>query len=327
MRKTFKKVLIAHKHNNYRPHLLREAGVVTAIAFVVAVFVAGNSLGTWISRTDLGAAIYPGVLADLANHNRSTSGLGHLAVNPLLEKAAMLKAEDMAARGYFSHNSPDGREPWYWINQAGYDYLYAGENLAIDFSDSADIQNAWMNSAGHRANILNSRFTEVGIAMKEGVFEGKTTVFVVQMFGSPKVKQVPAKVEPAKNLEPAIELAQTPKETAQLAAVPKSQNPTVKSAETSAPTSPIEIQVTANNASKETYSSWFERAVSSPSKAVFILYALVSLAALIALLSLVIAEIQYRDKRHIAYGLLILLITFFFAYLEWITVFSSLRIA
>jgi hypothetical protein len=108
-----------------------------------------------------------------------------LKVNPVLERAAQLKADDMAAKGYFAHNSPEGLTPWHWFKAAGYNFVYAGENLAVRFYDSVDVVRAWMDSPGHRANILNSHFTEIGIGIAEGTFEGRPTVFVVQMFGSP----------------------------------------------------------------------------------------------------------------------------------------------
>ena len=61
-----------------------------------------------------------------------------------------MKAQDMATLGYFAHVSPDGKTPWYWIEKVGYDYQYAGENLAINFSDSKDVTNAWMASPLHK---------------------------------------------------------------------------------------------------------------------------------------------------------------------------------
>ena len=317
MKRVVKKTLIAHKHNNYKPHLLREVGALVTIAFVAAVFVSSNTLGKWIARTDLGAAIYPAVLTDLTNSDRTAYGLSGLKVNPLLEKAALMKAEDMAARGYFAHNSPDGKAPWYWIEQAGYAYVYAGENLAIDFNESRDIENAWMNSPGHRANILNPRYTEVGIAMKEGVFEGKPTVFVVQMFASPKVKPTPVVAVAEASPEPKSEpVKKTTLEPIKVAAVPAAQTPTVKSAEIALEQRDIAPQATP-----------IEKAVASPGNITLIIYAIVCLAALISLLSFVFIEIRHRDMKHVFYGIVILAITGIFAYLEWVTVFSNIKIA
>lgn len=108
--------------------------------------------------------------------------------NDLLSAAAQLKANDMAAKGYFAHVSPDGKTPWYWIDKVGYSYDYAGENLAVNFIDSADVSNAWMASPTHRANILNPVFKEVGTATAVGTYKGRNAIFVVQLFGTPTGK-------------------------------------------------------------------------------------------------------------------------------------------
>jgi hypothetical protein len=91
----------------------------------------------------------------------------------------------MAKNSYFAHVSPSGLNSWYWFKQAGYSFSYAGENLAVDFTDSDAVNQAWLDSPTHRANILNGHYTEIGIATAEGTFEGHPTTFVVQMFGRP----------------------------------------------------------------------------------------------------------------------------------------------
>ena len=98
------------------------------------------------------------VLVDLANESRLAYNEVPLVPNEKLTHAAQLKGEDMAANNYFAHNSPEGVTPWYWFKQAGYSFLYAGENLAVDFTESRDVENAWLNSPLHRANILNVNF-------------------------------------------------------------------------------------------------------------------------------------------------------------------------
>ncbi|MBX9765178.1 hypothetical protein K2X83_00890, partial [Patescibacteria group bacterium] len=138
-----------------------------------------------LENTDYLAAVISSAVVELTNIDRAQNELLSLKVNPVLERAAQLKANDMAAKGYFAHNSPEGLTPWHWFKAAGYNFVYAGENLAVRFYDSVDVVKAWMDSPGHRANILNSHFTEIGIGIAEGTFEGRPTVFVVQMFGSP----------------------------------------------------------------------------------------------------------------------------------------------
>ncbi|MEI6553150.1 MAG: CAP domain-containing protein, partial [bacterium] len=76
--------------------------------------------------------------------------------------------------------------PWYWIDQTGYQYSSAGENLAVNFDYSKDVVQAWMNSPTHRANIVKAKYQEIGIGIAEGFYQGRPSVFVVQMFGTPK---------------------------------------------------------------------------------------------------------------------------------------------
>jgi uncharacterized protein YkwD len=132
------------------------------------------------------SAIYASVLVSLTNQNRAAANVSQLTVSPILEKAAQMKADDMAAKGYFAHNTPEGFTPWYWFDLAGYKYIYAGENLAVNFENSSDVETAWMNSPGHFLNIMNPKFTEIGIATSTGIYKGRSAVFVVQMFGAPQ---------------------------------------------------------------------------------------------------------------------------------------------
>ncbi len=152
------------------------------------------------TKTNFLASVLPNVLVDLTNADRQEQSLGALKVNPLLEQAAKEKAQDMASKGYFSHTAPDGKTPWYWLDQVGYNYTSAGENLAVNFFDSTDIDSAWMNSTSHRANILNNKFTEIGIATANGTYQGKDTIFVVQFFGKPAIAAIPV---PATTAAPA----------------------------------------------------------------------------------------------------------------------------
>lgn len=131
------------------------------------------------------ASVLPGVVALLTNEARTGESLNPLSENALLQKGAQLKANDMAAKGYFSHTGPDGAQPWKWFAQAGYRYEYAGENLAVNFDESEDVVNAWLKSPTHRANILKHNFTEIGVGVATGTYKGKEAVFVVQFFGKP----------------------------------------------------------------------------------------------------------------------------------------------
>lgn len=178
---------VPSKHNNFKPYLLR-LETTLVLAFVVAgMFVITQSFSTIIRTGSLvnSAAVIASVLANLANADRVQSGVEGLSYSPKLAEVAQLKANDMALKSYFSHNAPDGTEPWHWFEQAGYRFTHAGENLAVFFSDSVEVEKAWMNSPTHRENILNGNFTEVGIGLAEGLYQGRPTTFVVQMFGTP----------------------------------------------------------------------------------------------------------------------------------------------
>lgn len=159
-------------------------------AGVVVFFVSLLFIGSFVYKFGGGilnsfAAVYANILVMLTNRDRVSQNVSELKVNPLLEKAAQMKADDMASKSYFSHNTPDGKTPWYWLEQVGYKYIYAGENLAVNFAESEDIQKAWMASPSHKSNIINPKFTEIGIATSTGIYKGKEAIFVVQIFGTP----------------------------------------------------------------------------------------------------------------------------------------------
>ncbi|HVT75088.1 MAG TPA: CAP domain-containing protein [Candidatus Paceibacterota bacterium] len=193
---------LPHEGNGHRPHLLHGETSRYAVLFLLmvetAVFFGMTS--HFIGGLGSTAAVLPSVLGDLTNVERAKESLGSLSDNPVLDESARLKAEDMAAKGYFAHVSPEGREPWYWLEQVGYDYEYAGENLAINFSDSEDVTNAWMNSPTHRANIEKAQYTEMGTGIATGTFDGVSTVFVVQVYAKPTPHPEPvvAVAEPVK---------------------------------------------------------------------------------------------------------------------------------
>jgi len=190
MRKHLKKYFIPHSENEYKPHLLRETAVTILALIALAVFVFSSiHTALLVSSSDFLAAVLPRVLVDLTNNDRGENTLAPLTISPVLESAAQLKANDMAENSYFAHVSPDGVTPWHWFVEAGYQFVAAGENLAVNFSDSEDVEQAWMDSVGHRANILNGNFTEIGIATARGQYKGRETVFVVQLFGRPALAQ------------------------------------------------------------------------------------------------------------------------------------------
>lgn len=124
------------------------------------------------------------------NFYRKQYGLTELSTNSELAKAAQIKVDDMFTKQYFEHVSPSGVTPAEVVSSTGYQYKETGENLALgDFLNEKDLVDAWMNSPGHRANILNKDFTEIGVATGLGKYQDRpSTWLAVQEFGKPMPK-------------------------------------------------------------------------------------------------------------------------------------------
>jgi uncharacterized protein YkwD len=110
------------------------------------------------------------------NNERIKIGLAPLVVNEQLVQAAKVKAHDMSERGYWAHDTPEGKTPFAFITESGYVYTYAGENLAKYFKNTPAAITGWMESPTHKANIVNTHYTETGIAIEGDI--------IVQMFGT-----------------------------------------------------------------------------------------------------------------------------------------------
>lgn len=117
---------------------------------------------------------------------RQESGIAPLVVHPALEQAAAQKAAHMIDSGYWEHTDPNsGITPWQFIDDSGYRYAKAGENLARDFDDSQKVTEAWMASPPHRANLLESAYVHTGIGIAYGMRSQEPTVLVVQLLAKP----------------------------------------------------------------------------------------------------------------------------------------------
>ena len=121
-------------------------------------------------------------VAKLVNQERAAAGLPALTFNAELAKVAEMKAADLRDKGYFDHNSPTYGSPFDMMHQFGITYTAAGENIAKGQRTPAEVMDGWMNSPGHRANILNSNFTEIGVGY---VTDSNGTGYWVQMFIRP----------------------------------------------------------------------------------------------------------------------------------------------
>lgn len=165
--------------------------------------------------------ITPEQVVEQTNQIRRSQGLPDLKYNSTLSAAAARKGQDMFANHYWAHVSPTGKTPWAFMTESGYRYRVAGENLARDFSNTPDMMQAWLNSPTHRANVLNDRYEEIGVAVLPGKLDSYETTLVVQMFGSPKTAPAAvlpaaaqiedeAETQPAESIEPAIGVASQP---------------------------------------------------------------------------------------------------------------------
>lgn len=184
-----------HRHSN---HYLKTYWPYLPVAAILALGIIGNTWLAHLHRDVLGYATDMSIqsLLDDTNTQRSNAGETSLRLNAALDQAAQAKANDMAARDYWSHNTPDGQTPWTFITAAGYSYTTAGENLAYGFATAADTLTGWMNSPEHRDNILNTSFQEVGfgiVNIPDYRGTGPETL-VVAMYASPTVTATPAPV-------------------------------------------------------------------------------------------------------------------------------------
>ncbi|MEK5267525.1 MULTISPECIES: CAP domain-containing protein [unclassified Heyndrickxia] len=110
---------------------------------------------------------YEKQVVTLVNEERAKNGLGALKIDTALSKMARVKSNDMATHKYFDHTSPTYGSPFDMMKQFGISYQYAGENIAMGQQTPQEVMNAWMNSEGHRANILNKNFTHIGVGYVE----------------------------------------------------------------------------------------------------------------------------------------------------------------
>lgn len=174
-----------HEKNNYRSKLLHHTSLfVIAVFLLCAVFLIKQLKQTQPDILGISYKVTESRMLELTNQYRHERGLAPLTLSPQLSSAARNKASDMFNKNYWTHFAPDGTTPWYFIKSSGYEYLYAGENLAKGFTNSDDVVTAWMKSASHRENMLSDKYSDIGFAVVEGNLQGEDTVVVVEMFGS-----------------------------------------------------------------------------------------------------------------------------------------------
>lgn len=171
--------------------LVSRLATIMPALFIVLVFGAVSvALVTapQLPEGSLPAAVLPGAVFALTNSERIEEGITAFTRNTLLDRAAQMKAEDMAKKGYYAHVSPEGLTPMHWVEKAGYSYLMVGENLVVNRDSAKEAVDAFMGSTGHRANILRSEFMEIGVGVAQGTYKNKPATFIVQIFAKPRAQ-------------------------------------------------------------------------------------------------------------------------------------------
>lgn len=217
MKEFLSHLFIPKESNNHRAKILHNSNLFLTIIFLlISSFFVQTIKANFPSVLGVSANISSEELLNLTNIKRQENGVSTLSLNEKLSEAASKKAQDMFENNYWAHNSPTGKTPWVFIKASGYEYIYAGENLAKGFSTAPDAVNAWMASPDHKANMLSSNYKDVGFAVQVGTLNGEETVLIVQEFGSSNISI--AKVSQAQDVATASDKNN---EAQEVAAVPE----------------------------------------------------------------------------------------------------------
>lgn len=176
---------LPHKDTHQKAHLISWEGLFIYILLFIFLQVSFSIVS--LSKPGvlgISGNIDQKKLIELTNIERQKNGLSPVSENEALDRAAALKAQNMFSENYWAHFAPSGKTPWDFILGSGYKFIYAGENLAKNFTSSDDVVKAWMASPTHRDNLLNSKYQDIGIAVAEGTLNGQKTILVVQEFGA-----------------------------------------------------------------------------------------------------------------------------------------------
>lgn len=178
-------LFLPHESNNYRAKLLHHKSLIVVILSLFGLtFLFSVAHRNFPSVLGTATDITVSALLQETNQKRAENGAGPLRINSELSVAAQKKADDMFAKDYWAHNNPDGVTPWGFIKNSGYDYAYAGENLARGFTTTSDAINAWMASPDHRRNMLSKNYQDVGFSIQSGKLSGEDTILIVEELGS-----------------------------------------------------------------------------------------------------------------------------------------------
>ena len=143
---------------------------------------AGDSAGSQTDEPTTAEMTQAEAILKLVNAERQKAGVSALTLSTKLTDIANTKAKDMADKNYFSHDSPTYGSPFDMLKHFGVSYSYAGENIAAGQKSAEEVMNSWMNSSGHKANILNKNYTQLGVGFYRG---GQYGTEWVQLFIKP----------------------------------------------------------------------------------------------------------------------------------------------
>jgi uncharacterized protein YkwD len=199
--KKIKLVFVPCHENKFRPYFLKNEVLFYCILILLFIKISIIPFSYFLPENTLSADLTRASIIEMTNSGRESLGLNVLKENKQLDYAALMKAQDMMDKDYFSHYSPEGTTPWHWFKEADYTYKFAGENLAVGFMDSRDVYDAWLDSPSHKKNLVNSKYSDIGMAILRGNFQGNETTIVVQLFGTPLATTV-KKTEPVREETP-----------------------------------------------------------------------------------------------------------------------------
>lgn len=211
MKNFFTHLFLPKISNNYRPSLLHHRVLFLLILFFLSSGILLHTIKASFPRVlGISSDVSNQQLLLLTNEKRQENGDSALTISDQLSQAAANKATDMFAKNYWAHNAPDGTTPWVFIKSSGYDYIYAGENLARGFTTSSDVITAWMNSPEHKQNMLSQNYKDVGFAVATGTLNGEETVLVVEMLGSTNFAPPPVAKTVQQTTQIAVAISATP---------------------------------------------------------------------------------------------------------------------
>jgi uncharacterized protein YkwD len=195
---------VLNGNQNYIPSLTdinsTSSGVKTSTATVIenSPYKTGQSTSSVLGSTQANGELLPVIsnqeeheltvsgIVSATNLERKKMGLPDLIKDPQLSKSAEIKLQDMFQKQYFQHVSPSGDSVSDVVRKTGYEYIVVGENLALGvFAGDSQVVAAWMASPGHKKNILDSRYQEIGLAVGQGVYQGRKQWLIVQHFAKP----------------------------------------------------------------------------------------------------------------------------------------------